>query len=535
MAADTGRDLQGHLWRTLGTGSPVETGRSNESWYAALARVHTGGAMPPTHDQLSHEDLEAYQALDLALRVGEVLLSSGAGAADVAAQMLNVTHACGLRRATADVTFTELAVSYQAAPDEPALIQLRQVRRRVTDYEDLTATDHVVRDLLAGDIDRREASARLARVVSTGHTRSRWAVAGGNGVMSIGVAMMLRGNVWVAAIAFLAAVLIDLMQRRMTRARLPAFYQQVAGGMLATLLAAGVAASPVDVAPGRVITASIIVLLAGVNFMGAIQDALTGYPLTAGARILEAILSTAGVIAGVSGGLSLASAMGIRVATPTGVSAFSALPVLVVGGAVTAAAFAFASYAPYRSLLPVALIGAAATLTFALVYDRDLGLAWASTAGAVLVGLVSYAAASRVRVPTLVIVVSAVVPLLPGLSIYRGLTQLAEGRDAGLLSMVTAAAVAIGLSAGVFLGEYVAQPVQRDARRIEGRLAGPRLVGPMLARTRVRTRRRRRRARESGGSEPPITPAHGTRLTRPETGPLMTSEGRSRRSPQQRG
>ena len=54
--------------------------------------------------------------------------------------------------------------------------------------------------------------------------------------------------------------------------------------------------------------------------------------------------------------------------------------------------------------------------------------------------------------------------------------------------MVTAASVAIALAAGVILGEYVAQPVKREARRVESRLAGPRLVGV----TRIRSRRSRR-------------------------------------------
>lgn len=92
--------------------------------------------------------------------------------------------------------------------------------------------------------------------------------------------------------------------------------------------------------------------------------------------------------------------------------------------------------------------------------------------------------------------VSAVVPLLPGLSINRGLFLLAEegGQQAaqGLLVMVTAASVAIALASGVILGEYVAQPVMREARRVEARLAGPRLVGV----TRVARRRNRGRDRE---------------------------------------
>ena len=81
--------------------------------------------------------------------------------------------------------------------------------------------------------------------------------------------------------------------------------------------------------------------------------------------------------------------------------------------------------------------------------------------------------------------------MLPGLSIYRGLSLLAEGggsTSAGLLAMITAASVAIALSSGVILGEYVAQPVKREARRLEQRLSGPRLVGVFRASRRGETR-----------------------------------------------
>jgi uncharacterized membrane protein YjjB (DUF3815 family) len=123
---------------------------------------------------------------------------------------------------------------------------------------------------------------------------------------------------------------------------------------------------------------------------------------------------------------------------------------------------------------------------------RDLGRAWPVATAAFVVGLVSYSVAGRMRVPPLVVVVPAVVPLLPGLSIYRGLMLLTDeaggNTSAGLLAMFTAVSVAVSLAAGVILGEYVAQPLKREARRLEARLAGPRLVGP------VRVERRRRRA-----------------------------------------
>jgi len=158
------------------------------------------------------------------------------------------------------------------------------------------------------------------------------------------------------------------------------------------------------------------------------------------------------------------------------------LPVVAVGAAVAAAAFAFAAYAPPRSLLPIAVVAALAEGMFWVSADRGLGIAWSSAMAALLVGLVAYSVAGRVRVPPLVVVVSSIVPLLPGLSIYRGLYLLSEGGN-GLLSMINAAAIATALAAGVIFGEYVAQPLKREARRLESRLAGPRLVGPLRSRS----------------------------------------------------
>ncbi|QNN52422.1 threonine/serine ThrE exporter family protein [Nocardioides mesophilus] len=429
------------------------------------------------------------KTLDLALRVGEVLLSSGAGAADVNATMWSVVHACGLRGVDVDVTFTALTVTHQTVDDEPPRIAVRHVRHREIDYEDLTEVDHLVRDLISGRIDLDEARARLARIVSSGHRRPRWAATLANGVMGAGVGLLLGGNWLLIGIAFVAAVLIDRLMRAMSRRRLPGFYQQVAGGLVATLLAVGTAAAGVSTDPSMVVTASIIMLLAGIGFMGAVQDALTGFPLTAGARILEAMLATAGIIAGVSGGLAIGDMLGVDLGRlDPGASSLTDLGAVVVGSAVAAGAFAYASYAPLRTIAPIALIAGGAALVFTGVEAQGVGRAWAAASAAVLIGVVSYSAAGRVRVPPLVVVVSAIVPLLPGLSIYRGLALLGMGGN-GILSLINAVAIAIALASGVLLGEHFAQPLKREARRLEDRLAGPRLVGPLRARTVSRGRR----------------------------------------------
>ncbi len=428
---------------------------------------------------------DTFKTLDLALRIGEMLLSSGAGAADVTATMLSVVHACGLRAVAADVTFTEVSLNYHPAVDEPAIIQVRHVTHREIDYEDLTMVDHIVRDLITGEITRDQARDRVNKVVSSGHRRPRWAVTLGSGFVGAGVALLLGPfNLLVCFVAFLAAILMDRIQRYMSVRRLPVFYQQVAGGLAATLIAVLAAAIDLGVNPSRVVTAGIIMLLAGIGFMGATQDALTGFPITAAARMLEAMLATAGIIAGVSLGLTIGDLLGVDLGrVRPGAAGVAEASLVALGAAVSAAAFAFSAYAPLRALVPVAAVASVGTAVFTLADSIEVGPAWAAAAAAVGIGVVSYSVAGRVRVPPLVVVVPAIVPLLPGLAIFRGLAQLGEGQD-GALHLASAAATAIALAAGVILGQYLAQPLKREARKLETRLSGPRLVGPLRARAR---------------------------------------------------
>lgn len=424
--------------------------------------------------------------LDLCLRVGEVLLSSGAGAADVTATMQSLARHLGVRHPEIDVTFTSLSMSYQPAADEPPITQMRQVKQRDIDYDDLTKVDALVTGVLTDRYDLTEARSRLATVVSSGHALPRWAVTFMWGLMCAGVTLQLGGSLVVVGLAFLTSALIDRARLTMSRRRMPTFYQQVAGGLVAAVTATAAAAVVPEVDVSLMVTANIIMLLAGVGFMGAIQDALTGFYVTAGARILEALLATAGIIAGVSGGLTLAGVLGVEIARlDPGRAGWEGIGTLALGSALAAAAFGAASYAPRRSLLPLAVVAALAILVFSVVLEASGSRLWAAAIAAFGIGVVAYGVAGRVRVPPLVIVVPAIVPMLPGLTIYRGLSLLAEGgvsTSPGLLAIIQAASIAVALASGVILGEYLAQPLKREVGRLESRLSGPRLVGPLRAR-----------------------------------------------------
>ena len=60
------------------------------------------------------------------------------------------------------------------------------------------------------------------------------------------------------------------------------------------------------------------------------------------------------------------------------------------------------------------MIAAGAAAIFQPRQEAGFGRTWAAAFAAFFIGLVAYAVAGRVRVPPLVVVVSAIVPLLPG-------------------------------------------------------------------------------------------------------------------------
>jgi uncharacterized membrane protein YjjB (DUF3815 family) len=311
--------------------------------------------------------------------------------------------------------------------------------------------------------------------------------------MSGGVAILLGGTPAVVTIAFLAAICIDRLHFAMSRRKLPLFYQQVGGGIIASFFAALAVGLGVVDNPSRAVTANIVMLLAGIGFVGAVQDALTGFLLTAGARFTEALLATAGIIAGVGGGLSAAQALGVDINKfNPGAAGTGTLGQALIGGAICAAAFGFASYAPTRALLPIAATAALALAVQRALVRQDLTQSWATAMAALTIGILSYPLSRNLRVPPLVIPVPAIVPILPGLAIYRGLALLNDGgarASDGLLSLVTAAAIALALASGAIFGQYLAQPLAHRARRVEARLAGPRLLGPLAPRRPARFRR----------------------------------------------
>ena len=415
------------------------------------------------------DDLAAHAALGVALRIGESMLAVGASAADVTATVLRVAGAYGLQDCQVDVTFTSLLVSYDRAGAVP-LTAVRTVRVHGTDYARLQGIAEVARAAGAGELDVEEAHRRLDVVVSAPPTYRRTVHALGWAGMAGSVAFLLGGGWLVALTAVLTTALIEQSMRALNRRGLPLFFQQAVGAALATSVAVLLVAWEVQVRSSLVVAAGIVVLLAGLSLVGSAQDAISGFPVTAAARAFEVLTLTTGIVVGIAGVLDVAQ----RAQLPLDLVASSPPVPYAVGLAASAGIagfWALASHARPRATAVAAAAGALSWATSWAAGELGSGPAVAGGLAAVVVGFCGAVLTGRLRIPPMLVPVCGIVPLLPGLAIYRGLFAIVVEGDLqdGLGTLVRAAAVGFALAAGVTLGEYLGRPLSGGHDRYDRR------------------------------------------------------------------
>jgi uncharacterized membrane protein YjjP (DUF1212 family) len=425
---------------------------------------------PPTADLLRPvgpdmlSDADVLQVLDLCMLVGEVLLSSGEPVGEASGLMTKLAAAGGLATVDIDITFTSITVCAHRGGAVAPVSSTRLVRYRTTDLTRLAHVTRIVDRVVSGRMTIATASRALTEAIAAPHPYPRWVATMGWAGLAAAVTALLGGTLLIGVAAFVVTACIDRLGRFLGRWNVLPFFLQLIGGLVATIATLGLDAAGV-LAPGTqpsiVVAAGITALLSGLSVVGTVQDAITGFPVTAAGRAVEIAVLSAGLLAGVILGLKLGLLFDIDL-DPAGDVGATVLSFGISAGSAAAAAamFALASYAPVRSLISAALAGGIGWSVYgALARFAEFGPVLATGVAAVVVGIATGIARRGSGVHSHVIILSGIVPLLPGLTAYRGFYQLAQQEVVyGLVSTVLALAIGLALAAGVALGDFVARP-----------------------------------------------------------------------------
>ncbi|THA48944.1 threonine/serine exporter family protein [Streptomyces sp. A1136] len=405
------------------------------------------------------------RVLDLTLRIGELLLAGGEGAEDVEAAMFAVARSYGLDRCEPTVTFTLLSITHQPSLVDDPVSASRTVRRRGTDYTRLAAVYRLVDDISAHEVDvsLEEAYRRLAEIRRNRHPYPGWVLTAAAGLLAGAASTLVGGGVLVFVAAAIGAVLGDRLAWLCAGRGLPEFYQFVVAAMPPAAIGVALKLAEIDVRASAVITGGLFALLPGRALVAAVQDGLTGFYITASARLLEVMYLFIGIIMGVLVMLYIGLQLNAK-PNPDEVLLITQRPLIQIAASmVLVFTFAILLQQERSTVWIVTLNGAVAWVTFgALHYAGEIPPVPSTAIAAGLVGLFGQLFSRYRFASALPYTTAAIGPLLPGSATYYGLLLIAENRlNEGLASLVNAAAIALAIAIGVNLGSETSRLFMR--------------------------------------------------------------------------
>ncbi|MFE6997029.1 threonine/serine exporter ThrE family protein [Microbacterium sp. NPDC057659] len=408
--------------------------------------------------------------LDLAIRLAMVFWRAGAGAQETTEAMIAVTRAYGLGNIDADIAPGSITLTWTNASTDESISRRHNLPARQLDYTRLTAVAALHQRIVAGRIELPDAARQLSRI-RTARPLTPVAVRRlGWGLLGAGATLLLGGGPVVAVVALVAAVVLDVVLVGLGRRGVPLLFRTFLGGAIGPVAAVLVRLVDPGSSSTLVVVSTVIVMLAGVTVLGGVQDILTAFYITGLARLMEALVATTGIAAGVISSSLLLQRWGAPIVVSVTEAQPDQTPLISMAAAVVMAlGFSLGTEMPWRALWGVAvlaLIGEGVTL---LCTGAELGDLWTAGLAAVTVGVFSSVMARITRTPTLPLLVAALIPMLPGLLLFNGLMQLASSSLNGLFDTFLAAATAAALASGSILGHYLVRMLR--GRRRAMRLA----------------------------------------------------------------
>lgn len=258
----------------------------------------------------------ARSTIDLAARVGELALATGATSADATHMTLQVARSSGLN-VHINITFTCVTITEHRVEGDP-ITTMRVVKARTVDYERLSRLVRLVRlvdRFSRGLIDLEQARSGFDGLLDTSPNYRFWVLSLSAFVMGASMTVLLGGNWQTTLAAGFATTAADLLVGWSVRKGLPYFFVIALAAAVPTVCALTVMALrayttlPVSaISPSLIVAAGMMSLLAGLGVVTAAREAIDGYYITAGARTFEVIVLTMAIVLGLlATGLALAS------------------------------------------------------------------------------------------------------------------------------------------------------------------------------------------------------------------------------------
>jgi uncharacterized membrane protein YjjP (DUF1212 family) len=438
--------------------------------HSDINELRTAFSAERTHETLTPN----LRALRLAMTASDLLLSMGIPANSVVSRALDITEAYCDQPVSITISYNLLYISQiRGLQDEP-LTLVRPIPGRNINNMSIQAVQKLVYEIRNGGLTLEEAEARLDKILNHPANYPAWVPRAATVAVAPTVVLLYTTDWRIIALTALGALLADSVATSLGKRLITPFFRQAMGSAAVTLLAAIVAwlahrhfglFEGID--PTLIVVGGIFVLISGLAIVGAVQDALEEYYLTATARLLRVTLMTTGIVAGILAGIYAAEKAGIHITVSPDPLTLTGLHWQILGAGLAAAAQALATQTRMRAILWAGMIGGSSLAIMYAASHLGFSAIPASGLAALYVGLVASLFSRLWGTPASGVIACGILPLVPGLSLYTGLMQLVTYPPGhafflhGVGTLFSTIGAALAIAIGATLGSLLGRPLHR--------------------------------------------------------------------------
>ena len=373
------------------------------------------------------ESPEYYRKLlDMAVLAGEIMIRSGAETHRVEDTLQRILSTTNFAHAESFVFTTGLIVTLSDPASETLSIAQR-ISGTSQNLGRVCEVNSVSRNFCNGKITLDEAMEKL-RVIKNKKQYPDIIKMLGILLASSGFSVAFGGSFYDAIGAVFCGLLLSFVNMVLGPQIKKSFITSMLGAIAITIGATSFAFFAgqwfgIEFHSQYMIVGSMMPLVPGLALTNAIRDTLQGDYLSAGSRMIEALMVAASVALGVGAGMSLSGMAGFASTLDFSfnLSAPNAIIFIkvVICMSIAILGFALLFEFPKQYLFPVAIMAFISWAVYLICDSFGYSSIWSSFFAALISDFVAYFCARMLKAPVILFLLGGILPLVPGVGIYR--------------------------------------------------------------------------------------------------------------------
>lgn len=419
---------------------------------------------------------EYYRRLvDMAMMAGEIMMSAGAETHRVEDTILHILATSNFSNADAFVLRTGITITL-SDPRYKTISITRRVYSGPSHLSKVCDVNNVSREFCAGLITIDQAEKKL-RSIKSFRLYSDKALFFSHILATSGFAYVFGGGFLEAFLACFVGIFLGINNIYLSKIIKKAFISDLLGAAIVAVSGVGISVLVenifhISVGCQYIIAGSLMPLVPGTAFTGAIRDTVAGDYVSGVARIAEALIISASVALGMAFGLKVTDWLGFNIDvefTLEGIHAMNEHAFFAVIATFWAIiGFCMVFSCPKKYYFICCLNAAVCWAIYLCFIYLGYSSIWATFFGAVFVNIVSQIFARTMKAPVTLFFIIGALPLVPGYGIYKVAYDMFSGGNVGA-SLTNALLLAGSVALAVLVTDTIIDIIMRGVNYIRNK------------------------------------------------------------------